>query len=115
MVKIQHPQFGEVEAVDIDYESPNEEWRDYELDDGATLKVKTIVNKIFRFEDVHNELGEPVYQISTENMIRAVDIPEDKIGKADAELIGEGGVPRNQNREDDDENQGQEEWLTVLM
>jgi len=89
MVQIQRPEYGEVEITDLDFDSPDEEWRDYELEDGTILKVKTVVNKIFRFEDQHTSLGEPVYQISTQNIVRASDIPEESMGKPQTESVPE--------------------------
>lgn len=77
MVTLQHPQFGEVEAVDLDFEAPEEDWRHYELEDGTELKVKTVVNKIYRFENVYNDVGNPIYEISTQNIVRATGVAED--------------------------------------
>lgn len=110
MVKLQHAQIGEVEAIDLDYESPNEEWRDYELEDGTTLKVKTVVNKVFKLKDVYNDLGEPVYQISTQNMVRATGVPEDQMGEANLEeLPGGGGVPFSEPEDTKEDNEGDDE------
>lgn len=81
MVEIQHPRFGQVDATDVDFDTEDEGWRDYKLEDGTTLKVKTVVNKVFRIEGMYNELGEPVYEISTQNLVRATKVPEDVKGE----------------------------------
>jgi hypothetical protein len=109
MVEFEHPELGTVEAEDVDFESPEEKWRDYELEDGTTLRVKTVVNKVFRIKDMYNELGEPVYQIGTQNMVRATDIPEELRGDMDPEnLSGGSGMLSTDSEASMGENEGEQ-------
>jgi len=105
MVQLNHPQLGKVEATDVDFESADEEWREYELADGTTLKVKTIVNKVLRIEDHPDQLGQPMYHIGTQNIVRTSEVPEDLV--ADTEAVSlqggqTGGVPQPDSEDDEE-------------
>ena len=48
----------EVNAIEVDFEIGREEWSDYKLLDGGTVRLKTTVNRIYRVVD---EQGNPRY------------------------------------------------------
>lgn len=77
MPTIQHPEEGQINVEDLDFETVKEDWNEYETEDGTTLKVKLVVNRIMRSDDVHNELGEPFYTVSAQNVVRSVDVPDE--------------------------------------
>ncbi|MEA1993147.1 MAG: hypothetical protein U9N35_01950 [Euryarchaeota archaeon] len=60
----------------IDFEEINEEWNEYRLDDGSTLKVKLVLQKVVRL-DKYDNYGEPVYRISHQIIVRVTDVPEE--------------------------------------
>ena len=48
----------EVEAMEMDFEIGREEWNEYKLLDGGTIRVKTTVSRIYRLVDSE---GAPKY------------------------------------------------------
>ncbi len=39
---------GETLAEDLEYETIKEDWNIYKIEDGTTIKIKMVVNKIYR-------------------------------------------------------------------
>lgn len=76
-MKIELPNGETAEFKDIDFETVSENWNEYTLEDGTTLKVKLVLQKVLRGEEVFNPTGEPVYQISAQNVVRTSDVPEE--------------------------------------
>lgn len=74
-MKIRTPDGREVGAEDIDFEVMKEDWNEYKLKDGTTLRVKTVVTSIIRTEDHDPMTGDPTYIIKSGNMLRAI-VPE---------------------------------------
>lgn len=66
----------EVEAVEVDFETESEPWSTYRLSDGTTLKLRTMVTGVFRFEGEHDQMGNPVYTVNHTTMIRVVGAPK---------------------------------------
>jgi hypothetical protein len=64
------------EGEEIDFaEEPKEIWQTYRLSDGTTLKVKFILIGVRRLKKF-NPVGDPIYMINTQNVVRAVSVPE---------------------------------------
>lgn len=63
------------EAEDVDFAEEAEHWNVYKLKDGTTLKVKLVLRKVIRLQK-SNPDGSPIYLINSQNIVRAVDIPE---------------------------------------
>jgi len=64
------------EGEEVDFaEEPKEIWQSYKLSDGTTLKVKFIVIGVRRLKKC-NPVGEPIYVINTQNVVRAISVPE---------------------------------------
>jgi len=81
MVKIVSPiSHREVEAVNTDFEAKSEPWVTYDLSDGTSLKIRTLVTGILRLEGEHDVGGNPVYTVSTQVVIRVVSAPKDLRG-----------------------------------
>lgn len=64
-----------VEGEDVDFEEVEEHWNVYRLKDGTTLKVKLALLSVKRLKK-YNPDGTPVYIISAQNLVRAVDVPD---------------------------------------
>lgn len=77
MQKIQLPDGRSPDAESVDFESVEQNWDEYKLEDGTTLKIKLQVNGIYRLEDEYDEMGEPIYVVNTNNQVRLVDIPDE--------------------------------------
>jgi len=52
----------------VNYEAVKEEWNEYLLDDGTRLRVKLVVTKILRTNQIDHE-GNPVYVITSQNVV----------------------------------------------
>jgi len=64
-----------MEGEDLDFEEVKEDWNVYKLSDGTTLKVKLILRGVKRLKR-WNPDGTPIYIISSQNIVRAVNVPD---------------------------------------
>ena len=62
------------EAEDVDFEEVKESWNVYKLSDGTTLKVKLVLTGVKRLKK-YNPDGTPIYVISSQNVVRVVNVP----------------------------------------
>ena len=63
------------EAEDLDFTEESEHWNTYSLADGTTLKVKLVLRGVKRLKR-YNPDGTPMYLINSQNVVRAVNVPE---------------------------------------
>jgi len=85
MTKVVSPlSHREVEAVEVDFDGESEPWSTYKLSDGTTLKVRTTVTGVFRLDGEHDQMGNPVYNVSHTTLIRVVNVPKNLKGAATA-------------------------------
>jgi len=63
------------EGVNVDFTEEKEMWNVYKLSDGTTLKVKLVLKGVLRLQK-WNPDGTPIYIIQSQNIVRAVDIPQ---------------------------------------
>lgn len=74
-----------LDADDLSFERVKEEWSSYETEDGATVKLKHVVTKIYRLCDKKKDDGSPIYVLMGD-IVLASDPPavgsdgEGKIG-----------------------------------
>lgn len=69
-----------LEGVDLDFQVIKEEWNEYKLSDGTTLKVRLVLTGVKRLKKYSPD-GNPIYVISSTNLVRAVDVPSNLKGK----------------------------------
>jgi len=60
----------------LDFKVVKEDWNEYELADGARLKVKLVLIDVLRMP-VYNPLGEPIYRIMSQNLVKCTYVPEE--------------------------------------
>jgi len=53
----------------LSFRTVKEDWNEYELEDGSKLYVKLVLIDVIR-RDQFNEIGEPVYQILSQNAVK---------------------------------------------
>jgi hypothetical protein len=63
------------EAEDVDFTEEKEWWNIYKLKDGTTLKVKLVLRGVKRLKKWAAD-GNPMYLISSANVVRVVDVPK---------------------------------------
>lgn len=64
------------EAADLDFTEEEEHWNVYKLSDGTTLKVKLVLRGVKRLKR-YNADRTPIYVLNSQNIVRAVDVPEE--------------------------------------
>jgi hypothetical protein len=65
----------EVDALSIRFKTIKEDWNEYDLEDGTTIKMKAVVSEIFRIDGEYDPEGNPVYSIKSSN-IPVVNCPD---------------------------------------
>lgn len=63
------------EGEPVDFEVVREDWNEYRLADGSTLKVKLVLTGVMRLKDGSDPAGNPVYAVSNQNAVRVVNVP----------------------------------------
>jgi hypothetical protein len=64
------------EGEEVDFENEKEHWNVYKLSDGSTLKVKLVLVNVVRSQDQYDPLGNPIYGITSQNIIKVLNVPE---------------------------------------
>ena len=64
------------EGEEVDFENEKEEWNIYKLADGSTLKVKLVLVNVVRSRDKYDSLGNPVYGITSQNIVKILNVPK---------------------------------------
>ena len=59
----------EVDALEIRFKSVREEWNEYDLEDGTTLRMKTVISDIVRVEGEYDPENNPVYLAKSSNIL----------------------------------------------
>lgn len=71
-----HAKLNLSEGEEVDFENEKEHWNDYKLADGTTLKVKLVLVNVVRSRDQYDALGNPIYGITSQNIIKVLNVPE---------------------------------------
>jgi hypothetical protein len=61
---------------EVDFENEKEEWNVYKLADGTTLKVKVVLVNVVRSRDKYDPLGNPIYGITSQNIVKVLNAPK---------------------------------------
>lgn len=69
-----------VDAVPVKFKNIKEDWNEYDLEDGSTVRLKAVVSDIVRIPDEYDAEKNPIYMIKSTNMV-VVSSP-DNIKKA---------------------------------
>ena len=59
----------EVDATDVDFQTRKEDWNEYLLMDGTTIKMKLVVSEVFRVADKFDNEGNPAYVVRSKNVL----------------------------------------------
>lgn len=76
-----------VTGQEIPVTKSNESWNVYQLEDGATLKIKTVLLEVVRLDE-YDDNGKPIYQFNAHQVI-GLDVPENLLKKPDQEGTGQ--------------------------
>jgi len=64
------------EGEEVDFANEKEEWNIYKLSDGSTLKVKLVLINVVRSRNKYDPLGNPIYGITSQNIVKVLNVPE---------------------------------------
>lgn len=81
MVRINY-QGREVEATPVDFRIAKEDWNEYELHDGAVLRLRVVLSDVMRVNGEYDHEGNPVYVTKSGNVL-AVRVPDSLKRKPD--------------------------------
>lgn len=57
------------DATIVDVIASDERWNEYQLADGAVMRVKIVLIRVLRADSMRNSNGEPIYQTQTQIVI----------------------------------------------
>jgi hypothetical protein len=61
----------QVDGFELEYNTKKEEWSEYEISDGTSIRMKLVVLNIVRLMDEYDSDGNPVYIAKSTNVISA--------------------------------------------
>lgn len=64
-----------VDAIELDFQTKKEEWNEYEVADGTTIRVKLVTSNIVRVQNRYDNEGNPIYLVKSSNVV-GVSVPE---------------------------------------
>ena len=77
--KIKIPLFGhDVEATDVPISKSTENYNEYELEDGSTIRLKVVATSILRIDGQYTPEGDPIYLVKNGQVVTVVDAPKVK-------------------------------------
>lgn len=71
-MKVQY-QGRQVEGESVDFFTRKEDFNEYQLTDGKTLRIKMVVTRIIRLEEEKAPDGSPIYLIQSQNVVAPID------------------------------------------
>lgn len=73
--KVNLPDGRTIEATVMPFQTSNEPWNEYLVEDGSVIKVKLVTTEVLRVDGEHDPQGNPVYLTQSTN-IMAVSAPD---------------------------------------
>ncbi len=72
-MKVKGPDGKEVEATVVDFLIKKEDFSEYQLVDGRIVRIKLVVTRILRLEDIKNPDGTQAYLINSTNVLAPLE------------------------------------------
>ncbi len=60
-----------IEAEDMEFTTGREDWNEYQVEDGHTVRIKLVVSSILRTAD-RDPQGNPVYIVQSTNIVKVL-------------------------------------------
>lgn len=60
-----------IEAEDMEFRSTREDWNEYQVEDGFTVRVKLVVSSILKTGE-RDPQGNPVYIVQSTNIVKVL-------------------------------------------
>jgi hypothetical protein len=74
--KLQLPDGQSVDAEEMTFRSPGENWSEYLVDDGTVIRIKPVALEIMRLVDQYDQSGNPIYVMNSQNVM-VVSAPDE--------------------------------------
>jgi hypothetical protein len=58
-----------VEGLEMDFKSVKEDWNEYQVNDGAMIRMKVVVTNIAKIPDKYDPEGNPIYVVKSSNVL----------------------------------------------
>lgn len=72
-MKVQY-QGKQVEGKAVDFLTRKEDFNEYQLTDGKTIRIKMVVTQIVKLVDEKASDGSPLYQIQSQNIVAPIEL-----------------------------------------
>ena len=73
--KVKVPYQGrQVDGLEMEFKTKKEEWNEYEISDGSTLRLKPVIISIVKIDEYDPD-GNPVYMAKATNVV-SISAPE---------------------------------------
>ena len=59
----------DADGLEVRFKGIHEEWNEYDLEDGTTLRMKAVVSDIVRLDGEYDQEGNPIYLVKAGNMV----------------------------------------------
>jgi hypothetical protein len=59
----------EVDGLEVRFRSNHEEWNDYTVEDGTSIRMKAVVSEILRLSGEFDAEGNPIYLVKSTNVL----------------------------------------------
>lgn len=76
-VKVQLPDGKVAEGTEVSVEESSEKWSEYNLADGAKIRIKQLVVQVIRLDGQYDPEGNPMYTVKGSPVMVVSDVPED--------------------------------------
>jgi hypothetical protein len=63
---------GEVPVTDVPIVKKSESLAEYELEDGSTIRVASVVTQVLRVDGQYDPEGQPFYLVKTGNVVNTI-------------------------------------------
>jgi len=60
-----------IEAEDMEFKTAREDWNEYQVEDGHTVRIKLIVSSILKTQE-RDPQGNPVYIVQSTNIVKVL-------------------------------------------
>jgi len=60
-----------IEAEDMEFKSVREDWSEYQVEDGFTVRIKLVVSSILKTQE-RDPQGNPVYIVQSTNIVKVL-------------------------------------------
>ncbi|MFQ5826967.1 MAG: hypothetical protein ACE5IA_06375 [Dehalococcoidia bacterium] len=57
------------EALEVKFKAVREDWNEYDLEDGTTVRMKTVVSEVVRVPEEFDNEDNPVYVVKSANLL----------------------------------------------